>query len=72
MYHELEGNPLWLILVEAVHFLPMYPSHKGYVRDHLIAETPDMSAEELAIKLGISMGEALVILYELRKEKNEA
>jgi hypothetical protein len=50
----------------------MYPSHKAYVRDYLIAETPDMSAEELAIKLGISMGEALVILYELRKEKNEA
>ena len=65
---ELERNPLWLILVETVHGLPMYPSHKAYVRDSLIIESPDISAEELSLRMDIPLGEAMVILHEIEKE----
>ena len=66
---ELERNPLWLILVETIHALPMYPSHKAYVRDTLILESPDISAEELSLRLDIPLGEAMVILHEIEEEK---
>ena len=66
---ELERNPLWLILVETVHALPMFPSHKAYVRDTLILESPDISAEELSLRLDIPLGEAMVILHEIEEEK---
>jgi len=65
---EVERNPLWLILVETVHALPMYPAHKAYVRDTLILESPDITAEELSLRLDIPLGEALVILHEIEKE----
>lgn len=66
---ELERNPLWLILVETVHSLPMYASHKAYVRGVLILEAPDISEEELSIRLDIPLGEAMVILREIEEEK---
>ena len=68
MTDELDRNPLWLILVEAVHQLPMYPSHRAYVRDVLLPESPGLSAEDISARLDISLGEAMVILYELRRE----
>lgn len=68
---EYVGNPLWPLLVETVHAMIMYPHHKAYVRDVLLQEQPDVTAQELAVKLGIPLGEALVILYELRKSKPE-
>ena len=61
------NNPLWSILVKTVHAMVMYPHHKAYVRDEFIHEQTDVSPSELAIKLGIPLGEALVILYELKK-----
>jgi hypothetical protein len=69
---DLERNSLWLILVEAVHALPMYPSHKAYVRNSLALEAPEVSAEELSYRLDIPLGEALVILHEIRREATEA
>jgi hypothetical protein len=68
---ELERNPLWLILVETVHAMPMYASHKAYVRDSLILETPDISFEELSVRLDITLGEAMVILHEIEEEKQQ-
>jgi len=67
---ELEkyvNNPLWPILVEAVHTIVMYPHHKAYTSNNLLSQQPDINPRELATKLSISLGEALVILYELRK-----
>ncbi len=61
------NNPLWTILVETVHTIVMYPHHKVYTASNLLSQQPDITARELAIKLGISLGEALVILYELQK-----
>ncbi|MEM2935634.1 MAG: hypothetical protein QW231_00455 [Candidatus Bathyarchaeia archaeon] len=65
------GNPLWPILMETVHAMVMYPHHKAYTRDVILHEQPETTPRDLAIKLGIPLGEALVILYELKKGKTE-
>lgn len=66
---EYVGNPLWPLLVETVQAMIMYPHHKAYARDFVLHEEPDVTAQDLAIKLGIPLGEALVILYEIGKQK---
>lgn len=66
---ENQRNPLWLLLVETVHTLPLYASHKAYARDNILVGSPDTSAEELARRLNMPLGEALVILYELNSDK---
>jgi len=65
------GNPLWPILLETVHAMVMYPHHKAYTRDVILHEQPETTPRDLAIKLSIPLGEALVILYELQKAKTE-
>ena len=49
----------------------MYPHHKAYTREVVLHEKPDITPAELAVRLGIPLGEALVILYELANEKSE-
>ena len=66
------NNPLWSILVETVHSMIMYPHHKAYVRDFVLHEQPDVTPKDLAAKLSIPLGEALVILYELQRQKSES
>lgn len=61
------NDPLWPILVETVHAMTMYRHHKIYVEEKVLRENPNVSPRELAARLGIPLGEALVILYELRK-----
>jgi hypothetical protein len=70
-FEEYVGNPLWPLLVETVHAMVMYPHHKAYTRDIVLHEQPDVTARDLAAKLDIPLGEALVILYELSKQKSE-
>ncbi len=65
---EYTQEKLWPILVETVHSLVMYPTHKAYTRDNIILEKPDITPAILAARLGMSLGEALVILYELTRE----
>ncbi len=60
-------NPLWPILVETVHAMVMYRHHKAYVAEKFLNEHPDITPRRLAIELGIPLGEALVILYEVKK-----
>lgn len=71
-WQDYLNNGLWRILVETVHSMVMFSRHKAYVRDVVLVEQPNVSAEELALKLGISLGESLVILYELQKSKTES
>jgi len=66
---EFTKEKLWLILVETVHRTVMYPSHKAYVRDKILHEKPDIIPIELANRLNMSFGEALVILDELSEER---
>jgi hypothetical protein len=68
--NELTKEELWQLLLEAVHANVMYPTHKSYTRDVILRAKPDTSAEELAAKLNMPLGEALVILGELRDVKN--
>jgi hypothetical protein len=66
---EYLNDKLWPILVETVHALVMYTNHKAYTRDTMMIENPGMAAAQLAVRLDISLGEALVILYELAEER---
>lgn len=68
---EYVSNSLWHVLVETVHTMVMYAPHKAYARDVILHGQPNVTAQELAAKLGIPLGEALVILYELRKTKQK-
>jgi hypothetical protein len=68
---ECVTNPLWPILVETVHAMVMYPHHKGYVRSTILLEQPDVNAQELSVKMGIPLGEGLVILHELLEEQKK-
>jgi hypothetical protein len=63
------NNSLWPVLVETVHSMVMFSHHKAYVRDVVLMEQPDITAEQLALKLNISLGESLIILFELQKSK---
>lgn len=67
MSDEYTSNPLWLILVETAQKLPMYISHKSYTRDSILPLEPEISPEQLSQRLDMPLGEALVILNELRK-----
>ena len=68
LYNEFSDNILWPILIETVHTLILYPHHKAYVRDVILHEKPNISPPDLAANLGISLGEAIVILHELLQE----
>jgi hypothetical protein len=66
---EYTKEKLWCIIVEAVHSLVMYTIHKAYTREVILSEKPEISPAELANKLHIPCGEALVILDELAEER---
>jgi hypothetical protein len=66
---EYSKERLWQLLVESVHASVMYPTHKAYTRDSVLPQKADVSAVELAERLGMPLGEALVILSELTQER---
>ena len=66
---EYPKEKLWQLLVEAVHASVMYPTHKAYTRDCILPQKADVSAVELAERLGMPLGEALIILDELTQVK---
>jgi len=66
---EYMKEKLWRVLVETVHASVMYPSHKAYTRETVLQEKPDITASELASRMNMSLGEALVILHELAEER---
>jgi hypothetical protein len=61
------NDPLWPVLAETVHAMVMYPHHKAYTAESILSQQPEITPRDLATKLGIPLGEALVILYELGK-----
>jgi hypothetical protein len=71
-FDDYINNPMWRILVDTVHTLPMFAHHKAYVRDVVQVEQSQINAEDLALKLGISFGESLVILCELQAPASKA
>jgi ribosomal protein S25 len=65
---EYTKEKLWQMLVETVHASVMYPSHKAYARETILHERPDITPQELANRLSVPLGEALIILQELAEE----
>jgi len=68
-FEEYSKDRLWPVLVDTVHSLVMFPSHKAYTRITILPEKPESTPTDLAGRLKISLGEALVILYELDQER---
>jgi hypothetical protein len=66
----LDKNPLWGVLVEAVHSLPLYKSHKNYISEVILSEKPNLKPEDISERLGMPLGEAMVILEELSRENS--
>jgi hypothetical protein len=64
----LSREEVWSALVQTAHALLMYNSHKRYVEETLLKQKPEISPQELAIRLNIPLGEALVLLSEIRGE----
>jgi hypothetical protein len=60
---------LWQLLVQAVHASVMYPTHKAYTRDSILPTNAEISPTELAERLGMPLGEAMVILSELAQDR---
>jgi hypothetical protein len=71
-WQDYLNNPLWSILVDTVHSIIMYPHHKAYVRDVILIEQPNITATDLALNLNITLGESMIILYELQSSKTES
>ena len=69
---EYMKEKLWQILVDTVHSLVMYPTHKAYTRETILQEKSEITASELANKLNLSLGEALVIIHELVEERKNS
>ena len=69
---EYTKEKLWAMLVETVHAAVMYPNHKAYTREEILHEKPDITPAELANRLNMPFGEALVILHELAEERKSA
>ena len=65
---ECSKEKLWQLLVETAHASVMYPTHKAYTRNTILPQKSDITAGELAERLGMPLGEALVILSELTAE----
>ena len=69
---EYTKERLWQLMVETVHASVMYPTHKAYTRESVLPQKPDVSAEELVERLGMPLGEALLILSELSPDNKKA
>jgi hypothetical protein len=65
---DLDKNPLWGLLIETSHSLPLYKSHKNYIQEVILPSQPDIKPEELSERLNMPLGEAMVILEEIYNE----
>jgi hypothetical protein len=65
---DFRKEKLWPVLVETVHATATYPNHKAYTRNVILQERPETTPQELAARLGMPLGEALVVMYELAVE----
>ena len=58
-------------LIDGIRTIPNYNNLKGYVRENIITDNPEITYQKLSIKTGIHEGVALVILYDLYNDKLE-
>jgi hypothetical protein len=62
----MQRDELWNVLVDTVHSLPMYKGHKHYVQEVMLKDKADISAQELSVQINLPLGEAMVLLDEIR------
>ena len=67
---DFKTHPLWDILTETAQRNPMYANLLGYTRDMIIAKNPNITPQELASKLSVSLGESLIILEEVKSDES--
>ncbi|MFX1518402.1 MAG: hypothetical protein ACFFCD_00545 [Promethearchaeota archaeon] len=66
---SLSSAYLWSLLVETVkNDIVTFPRLKVYVESKILPNEPNITPEELAIRLSVSIGTALVILSELKSD----
>ncbi len=58
-------------LIDGIRTIPNYNNLKGYVRENILQDNPEISYQKLSNKTGIHEGVALVILYDLYNDKLE-
>jgi hypothetical protein len=68
---EYNDDEVWLILSDTVHSLVMYSNHKAYTREVILFQKAEITPGELAARLNVPLGEALVILCELSEERKK-
>ena len=66
---NFKNDALWPFLVETVKRNPLYAGLIGYTREKVLPSEPNITVRELASKLSISPGEAMVLLSESQSEK---
>jgi CRP-like cAMP-binding protein len=52
--------------------MELFPHHKSYVERIVLLERPGITYRDLAMFMGLAVGEAMVILHELRAETNRS
>lgn len=67
----MQKEELWKLLVDVVHAIPMYKNHKRFVEEVMMKEKPEISSQELAVQLNMTVAEAIVILDEIRGGKRD-
>ncbi len=63
------AQDLWSILQKTVKSMILYPHHLDYTRTEILPKNPSITPEELAVRLQVPLGVALVILDKLNSEQ---
>ena len=59
---DFKGHPLYSLLIETAKSNPLFANYAGYAQNNILPKNPNITARELAVKLSITLGEALAIL----------
>ena len=59
-------------LVDGIRTIPNYNNLKGYIREKILPEHPNINYKKLSVIAGLHQGVALVIMYDLYNDKLEA
>jgi hypothetical protein len=59
---DFKGHPLYNLLIETAKSNPLFAGNAGYAQNYILPKNPNITARELAVKLSITLGEAMAIL----------
>ena len=69
---SLSSEDFWSVLVETVKKdVVLFPNLKAYIEDKILPREPDISPQELSLRLNISLGTAMVLLSELKSDSEK-